>query len=118
MPNPTAMKLPAPGNDPITANLDGWKVIAGNPTMKTWVLHTSSDGKFVSGYWESTPGTYHATYSAYEFVHLIAGRITITPDGGTPITVGPGDAFVIEKDFKGIWVVEEAVRKHFVVPGD
>ena len=41
---------------PDTAILDGWKVIAGNPTMKTWVLHTNNDGKMVSGLWEATPG--------------------------------------------------------------
>jgi len=64
-------------------------------------------------YWEATPGSYHATYSAYEFVHLIEGRIVITPDGGTPVTVVAGDAFVVEKDFRGTWKIEEKVRKHF-----
>jgi uncharacterized cupin superfamily protein len=44
---------------------------------------------------------------------MIAGRITITPDGGTPVDVGPGDAFVVEKDFKGTWQIHETVRKHF-----
>jgi uncharacterized cupin superfamily protein len=81
--------------------------------MKTWALHTSSDGSMVSGYWEATPGTYHATYTAYEFVHMIAGKIIITPDGGTPVTVTAGDAFVVEADFKGTWEIIEAVRKHF-----
>lgn len=81
--------------------------------MKTWVLHTSADGTMMSGYWEATQGSYHATYTAYEFVHLIAGKIIITPDGGAPVTVVAGDAFVVEKDFKGTWEIVEAVRKHF-----
>ena len=51
--------------------------------------------------------------TAYEFVHLIAGKIIITPDGGAPVTVVAGDAFVVEKDFKGTWEIVEAVRKHF-----
>ena len=97
---------------PDTNDLDGWVVRAGSPAMKTWVLHTNADGTMVSGYWECTPGTYHATYKAYEFVHLIEGRIVITPDGGTPVTVQAGDAFVIEAD-KGTWKIEETVRKHF-----
>jgi uncharacterized cupin superfamily protein len=46
-------------------------------------------------------------------VVLIKGRIVITPDGGTPVTVQAGDAFVVEKDFKGTWKIEEDVRKHF-----
>jgi uncharacterized protein len=107
-------KLPTTdGIEPSTADLDGWVKIAGEPRMKTWVLHTASDGAMVSGIWECTTGSYHATYTAYEYVVLIAGRIVITPDGGVPVTVEAGDAFVVEKDFKGTWVIEENVRKHF-----
>jgi uncharacterized protein len=110
----TITRLPAQDTViPSDATLDGWIVTAGNPSMKTWVLHTSADGTMMSGIWECTPGTYHATYTAYEYVVLITGRIVITPDGGTPVTVSAGDAFVVEKDFKGTWKIEEHVRKHF-----
>jgi uncharacterized cupin superfamily protein len=98
---------------PDTNDLDGWVVVDGSPTMRTWALHTNSDGTMLSGVWEATIGTYHATYTAYEFVHMISGRIVITPDGGAPITVQAGDAFVVEADFKGTWKIEEPVRKHF-----
>jgi uncharacterized protein len=101
------------GIDPATGDLDGWVVTEGTPSMKTWVLHTATDGSMVSGIWECTVGSYHATYTAYEYVVLIKGRIVITPDGGTPVTVKAGDAFVVEKDFKGTWKIEEDVRKHF-----
>ena len=40
---------------PITTDLDGWKVVSGTPTMKTWVLYTSADASMISGYWEATP---------------------------------------------------------------
>lgn len=96
-------------------DLPGWKVIEGKPTMKTAVQHTTADGKVLSGTWQATPGTYHATYTDYEFVHMISGRIIITPDGGEPVEVGPGDAFVVEADFKGTWKIIEPVTKHFVV---
>ena len=115
MSHPTAVRFPAPDANPSTANLDGWVVTDGTPSMKTWVQHTSHDGSMISGTWEATPGSYHATYSAYEFVHIMEGEITITPDGGTPVHVGPGDAFVIEANFKGTWKIEKAVRKHFCV---
>jgi len=96
-------------------DLAGWVVVEGNPTMKTAVQHTTADGKVLSGTWQATPGTYHATYTDYEFVHMIAGRIIITPDGGKPVEVGPGDAFVVEANFKGTWKIVEPVTKHFVV---
>ena len=90
-------------------DLAGWVVVEGKPTMKTAVQHTTEDGKVMSGTWQATPGTYHATYTDYEFVHMIAGRIIITPDGGAPVEVGPGDAFVVEADFKGTWKIVEPV---------
>jgi uncharacterized cupin superfamily protein len=101
--------------EPIESDLDGWKKIDGTPTMKTWVEYTSGDGSMISGWWAATPGTYHATYAAPEFVHMIEGEITIAPDGGRPVKVGPGDAFVVEADFKGTWVVEKEVFKHFSI---
>ena len=100
---------------PIESDLDGWKKIKGHPTMKTWIEYTSEDGSMISGWWAATPGTYHATYAAPEFVHMIEGEITITPDGGQPVTVKAGDAFVVEADFKGTWTIEKEVFKHFSI---
>ena len=108
-------RFPAPGPEPITSDLEGWTKVEGNPTMKTWIQHTSADGSVISGTWEATPGSYHATYKAYEFVHLIEGAITITPDGGAPVSVKPGDAFAVEPGFKGVWKIEKPVRKHFCI---
>jgi uncharacterized cupin superfamily protein len=112
---PAVTRLGAPKGEPITDDMEGWVKVEGNPTMKTWVQHTTADGTMMSGTWEATPGTWHATFTEYEFVHLIEGRITITEDGGEPVTVGPGDAFVVEAGFKGTWRIEEPVRKHFDV---
>ena len=112
----TIVKLPPPSSAaPITENLEGWVVKDGTPGMKTWILHTSEDGTMISGYWEATPGTFHVTYTAYEFVHLIEGKITITPDVGESQTVTAGDAFAVEKEFKGTWEIKEKVRKHFAI---
>ena len=99
---------------PDTTDLDGWVVVSGNPTMQTQILHTNREKNMVSGIWKATIGTYHATYSAYEFVHMISGKITITPDDGTPPTVVMGgDSFIVESNFKGTWKIEEDVIKHF-----
>ncbi|KSV74477.1 hypothetical protein N182_27940 [Sinorhizobium sp. GL2] len=83
--------------------------------MKTWLEYTSKDEQLLSGWWEATTGTYHTTYKVWEYVHMIEGRIIITPDGGEPVRVGPGDAFVVERGFTGTWKIEEKVRKHFVI---
>jgi len=99
--------------EPITDDLEGWSVIGGQPSMKTWIMRTSNDGSMISGVWTATPGTYHAVYAEYEFVHLIEGSITITPDGGLPMYVTAGDAFVVEAGFSGTWEITESVVKHF-----
>ncbi len=111
----TVYRLPAPGPEPMTTDLDGWVKTEGTPGMKTWVQHTSADGSVISGTWEATPGSWHATYKVYEFVHLIEGRIIITPDGGASVTLNPGDAFVVEPGFAGTWKIEAPVRKHFCI---
>ena len=99
----------------ITEDLDGWKIVSGKPKMKTWVQNTSKDGSMIAGYWEATIGTYHATYTDYEFVHVIAGKVTITPDGGKSVNLGAGDAFTIEPGFSGTWKIKEKIRKHFAI---
>ncbi|MFS4580529.1 cupin domain-containing protein [Phaeobacter sp. C3_T13_0] len=83
--------------------------------MNTWIEYTSGDGGIISGWWDATPDTYHATYAALEFVHMIEGRIVITPEGSSPVEVGSGDAFVIEADFNGVREIKEKVLKHFAI---
>ena len=100
---------------PIETDLDGWKKVEGNPTMKTWIEYTSPDESMITGCWEATPGTYHATYAAWEFVHLIEGHVVITPDDDEPKRFGPGDAFIVEAGFSGTWEIQEKVYKHFAI---
>lgn len=108
-------KIPFKTVEPLETDLDGWKKVEGDPSMKTWIEYTSGDQSMICGWWEATPGVYHATYAAWEFVHMIEGRITITPDGGDSFDVGPGDAFVIENGFAGTWEIKEKVLKHFAI---
>jgi uncharacterized cupin superfamily protein len=115
MAHPSFTKIPNKSVEPITDDLDGWVKTDGNPTMTTWIEYTSEDGKVIAGWWEATPGTYHTTYDAWEFVHIIEGRIIITPDGGEANEVGPGDAFVVENGFVGTWEIKEKVLKHFSI---
>jgi uncharacterized protein len=109
----TFFKLPDKSVEPIETDLAGWVKVEGEPTMKTWIEYKTDE--CLCGWWEATEGTYEATYSVWEFVHIIEGKIIITPEGGEPYTVSAGDAFVVEKAFKGTWKIEEKVLKHFVL---
>jgi len=41
--------------------------------------------------------------------------LTVTPDGGKPTTLGPGDVAVFPRGWRGPWDLHEAVRKVYVV---
>lgn len=105
----------SPSTDPITTDLDGWKPVEGSPSMKTWLEHVPEDGKFLTGYWEATPGTYQVTYNADEMVHMFEGKATLTDEDGNSVTYTGGDSFVVEAGFKGTWKTEETVRKIFAI---
>jgi len=99
-------------------SIPGWTAIAGNPTMESHFHFKSDNSRVLAGTWTSTTGKYQVVYAdprLHEFVHMIEGKLVITPDGGAPVILGPGDAFVIEPGFKGTWEVVESVRKHFVL---
>lgn len=101
--------------EPITDDLGGWEKVDGNPAMTTWIEYTSPDESMITGCWSATPGTYRATYASWEFIHLIEGEVIITQDGQVPVTLNPGDAFIIEAGFTGTWEIIKPVFKHFAI---
>ena len=98
-------------DDPAEGVLPGWKAVEGEPTMRWWREYVADDGSVRCAWWESTPGTWYVEYDAWEFIHLLAGRITITPNGEAPRQIAAGDTFVVENDFCGTWKIEETVLK-------
>lgn len=90
--------MDAPG----TNDLDGRLVVGGSSTIKTLAVYTSNERTMISNIREATLSAYHATYTAYEFVNLIYGKITIIPEGGEALTLEVGDAFFVKSNFKGI----------------
>lgn len=47
-----------------------------------------------------------------EYVALIAGHVTITPEGGELATALVGHSFVVEPILEAIWRIEVDWRKH------
>lgn len=108
-------KLGACNSTPITADLEGWKPVEGSPTMKTWIEHATADGKFLTGFWEATPGTYQVTYNVDEMVHMFQGKATLTDAGGESKTYAGGDSFFVPAGSKVTWKTLETVRKIFAI---
>lgn len=91
------------------------RVIEGSPMFRTAVHYEAPDGRLVTGVWEATEGAWKVAYDEWEWCRLRSGRCVVTPDGGEPVTLGPGDALVLEPGFVGVWAVLEACSKDFVV---
>lgn len=107
--------LGSPNSAAITTNLDGWKPVEGQPTMKTWIEHATEDGKFLTGFWEATPGTYQVNYHVDEMVHMFEGKATLTTKDGVSKTYVGGDSFVVPAGSAITWKTIETVRKIFAI---
>lgn len=96
--------------------LDPDQVVAGDPQVRSRVLHTSPDGVVERGVWEITPGV-STDVEADELFVVIAGRATIEVADGPVIEVGPGDVVVLEEGWRTTWTVHETLRKVYQVTG-
>ena len=86
-----------------TAELEDWGPLAEatGEEMTTRGLTLWKDGDQEAGVWECTPGPSHWTLETHEFVQILSGRMTVTPDGGEPTEIGAGDIAVFPRGWSG-----------------
>ncbi len=87
-------------------------IISGSPESTMAILWRSENGKLYNGVWHCTPGVFMLTHPG-ETICLVEGSCTITPDGGEPVTVVPGEVVFIPEGTVARWEVHETVRKAF-----
>lgn len=92
------------------------KLVTGNPVQRSENHFTSADGKFFSGFWSSTEGSWRVDYSGEEeFCHLLEGEVTLTDEEGNSSRFVAGDRFTVAEGFKGTWETVKACRKLYVI---
>jgi uncharacterized cupin superfamily protein len=69
----------------------------GEPMQTSGTTLWSGEGAQETGVWECTPGPSRWSLADNEFVHILSGRMTVTPDGGEPTEIGPGDTAVFPR---------------------
>jgi uncharacterized protein len=99
------------------AVLDPWpipaeQVLEGDPQASGYLLWKSDDSKLANGIWECTPGRFTWVH-ADETLCLVDGKATVTPEGGEPLEIRPGDVVFFPEGMKTEWRVEQTVRKAF-----
>ncbi|MEM7195339.1 MAG: cupin domain-containing protein [Pseudomonadota bacterium] len=71
------------------------------------------------GVWEAGPGELSIdNFPFTEYVLMISGRVKVTETDGTSYQFSAGDTFVIPKGWKGVWDVQERMKKQIVRVGN
>jgi len=102
----------------VDAKLEDWGPLAeatGEPMQTSGTTLWAGEGAQEAGVWECTPGPSRWTLENNAFVHILSGRMTVTPDGGEATDIGPGDAAVFPRGWTGTWQIHEPIRKLYVL---
>jgi uncharacterized cupin superfamily protein len=93
VPNAHEDELPQPSPKP--TSVDG----QAESSRDIWV---SPDGRFETGIWECSPGTFTATRDGYdEVATILVGSATVTDSHGVVTEIGPGSVLVTPAGWSG-----------------
>lgn len=67
------------------------------------------------GVWECSVGRFEVERKATEICRIVKGKATLRATDGTVFSPGIGETFVVPKGWKGEWIIDEVVRKIFIV---
>ncbi|WP_423185025.1 cupin domain-containing protein [Arthrobacter sp. NyZ413] len=99
------------------AVLEDWGPLeeATGHEMQTAGVSLWRDGDASAGVWECTAGPSRWVLAAHEVIAIVAGRMTVTQDGGEPIEMSAGDVAIFPKGWSGAWEVHETIRKVYAI---
>ncbi|WP_157576150.1 cupin domain-containing protein [Mycobacterium sp. GA-2829] len=83
--------------------------------MATTGVTLWEEGVASAGIWECAAGSSYWRLETHEVIHIVAGRMTVTPDGGSPLELKTGDVAVFPRGWSGTWDLHETIRKVFAV---
>lgn len=92
---------------------DGW-VLDGDPRPRMKVTSTSPGGGISSGVWCCQPSRFTFIYDSDEYVHIMAGRVTVIADTHVH-ELSAGSTAVFPRGLRTEWTVHEAIHKVFVL---
>lgn len=92
------------------------RLVAGDPSYKSWEKDNLDNGRIRSGIWEATPGSHRSIKGdSWEYCTLLSGVMELIEDGKEPRRLTAGDTFVMRPGFVGTWRTIETVRKLWVI---
>src|SRR4051794_15453860 len=81
----------------------------GAPIMtRSQVSFATDDGQVLCGAWECEPGRSRWEFlDRGEFIHVLAGSMTVERDGEAPQLLTPGTSAVFPIGWCGVWTVHQ-----------
>lgn len=68
-----------------------------------------------AGLWRSTPYTeFYESYPCTEFMYVLEGSVTLMNEEFSE-TYSKGDAFLVPKGFRGVWMQKEPMLKYYMM---
>jgi uncharacterized cupin superfamily protein len=105
-----------------TAELEDWgpleEATSAEVPMQTHGLTMwtgPEDSGQETGIWQCTAGPSYWVQEENEFIYILSGSLTVTPDGGKPATFGAGDSAMFPRGWRGTWDLHETVRKVYAI---
>lgn len=94
---------------------DDLTVVNAPYESKSWRHFSDSDKGALAGIWEAPAHLHRCEFTYTEMCHVLQGSIRLTDSEGSARTFGPGDSFVVQKGFKGVWENLSDVRKVYFI---
>ncbi len=63
--------------------------------------------------WTKEASEFPWFYDEKETCYFLEGEVTVTPEGGEPVTIGKGDLVVFPQGMSCTWKIHKDVRKHY-----
>jgi uncharacterized cupin superfamily protein len=63
--------------------------------------------------WEKEASAFPWHYADQETCYVLAGEVTVTPDGGEPVQIQEGDLVTFPQGMSCTWQITRDIRKHY-----
>ena len=91
------------------------QILDGSPKSRIWINAQSGDKKLSQGVWDCTAGRFSWEFTWDEFVMILEGEVTITPEIGESFTLRAGDFCHFPLGLKTLWQVDKYIKKTFTI---
>lgn len=86
-------------------------ILAGRPEARTLDIGRSPDGQFSFNLWDCTAGRFRWVFQSDDFVEVLEGAVTVTPDGEDSRTLVAGSVAYFPRGLVTVWDVPIYFKK-------